>query len=84
MQDNKELKDFIKWGQPPPTSDSHGTEIEIKDNMTKIKPYKWHLEGNLLIGESDVGRIGQKIPTDYICTGIDKKGLPVLTKVVLQ
>jgi hypothetical protein len=84
MQDDRVLKDFAKWGHTPPSSQSHGTEDEIKNNMSKILPDKWYMEGNMLIGESDSGKICQFIPTDYICSGIDNKGLPVLTKVVLQ
>lgn len=76
--------DFIrKIGGTPPVAIPHMTEEEIQKNMKELKPNSWKLEGNKLIGETEFGPLVQFIPTDYILTGTDDKGLPVLKKIVL-
>ena len=75
---------FRKLGVPLPTATTHGTEDEIKEQMSKYKPTSWELQGNQLIGHTEMGKVVQTIPTDYICHGIDKKGLPILKKVSVQ
>lgn len=61
----------------------HGLNIDdVKDVLVELRPNEWRLEGNTLIGKTDMGEIRQTIPTDYICTGTDN-GLPVLKKVVV-
>jgi hypothetical protein len=75
---------FVKHDLTPPASISHGNEDEILKNIQSMKVKSWHLQGNKLIGEADAGRVMQTIPTDYICKGTDKNGLPILEKVVLS
>ena len=75
--------EYAKWGVTPPTADPHGTPDDIKQNLNRLMPHKWHLEGNKLIGQTDMGTLVQYIPTDYICTGMDN-GLPKLVKVKPQ
>jgi hypothetical protein len=74
---------YRKHGVEPPKVFKHGTEEEIRQNMQRLKPHSWRLEGNELKGETDLGTITQQIPTDYICKGTDADGLPILEKIVL-
>lgn len=74
--------DYIrKLGAAPPVAIPHMTEEEIAQNMKPLKPNTWRLEGNKLIGETEMGPLVQFIPTDYILTGTDDKGLPILKKI---
>lgn len=76
---------YAKQGVEPPERVSHGlTDSEIKSRMQQFKAVSWHLEGNLLVGQGDMGRLVQRIPTDYVCKGMDDEGLPILEKVVLS
>jgi hypothetical protein len=75
---------YRKHGKNPPRHYEHGTEDEIRDNMKLLKPNEWKLQGNKLIGKTDMGLLVQYIPTDYILTGADEDGLPVLKRVVLS
>lgn len=76
--------DFLrKLGVTPPTATPHLTEAEIAQNMQKLQPNSWTLEGNTLIGDTEMGRLVQTIPSDMICTGTDERGLPILRKIVL-
>ncbi len=68
----------------PPKTTSHVTEDDVMRNMTKLTPNSWHLEGNQLIGMTQVGKLVQTIPSGYICKGSDSAGLPILEKVVLS
>lgn len=74
---------YQKHGVAPPSRDKHGTEDDIKASMQRLKPNEWYLEGNKLIGRTDMGILAQYIPPDYICVGTDDNGLPKLQKVVL-
>lgn len=72
-----------KLDVPLPTVEVHGTEDDIRNKLNSFKPHTWHLEGNLLIGYSEMGKIAQTIPTDYICHGKDSNGMPILKKIEL-
>lgn len=74
---------FIKHKLPPPATYSHGTEEDIEKKFKKLKPFSWRMEGNKLIGQTEMGPLVQYLPTDMICTGTDDEGLPILSKVVL-
>lgn len=74
---------FRKLDVPLPTAEQHGTDEDVAKNLQPMKPYKWELNGNELIGIAENGRFAQKIPTSYICTGMDSKGLPILKKIVV-
>lgn len=85
MFSEDQLKWYDKVNKARPTHIPHGINSEdVGDHMRELKPHSWRLEGNKLIGETDMGPLVQMIPTDYICTGTDDKGLPVLKKVVLS
>jgi len=71
---------YRKWGLEPPETIPHGTEGEIKEKLTRLKPNSWRLEGNKLIGETEMGPLVNFIPTDYILTGT-KNGLPIFKKI---
>lgn len=74
---------YRKLDVPLPTADAHGTEEEIRKNMKQLLPNEWRLEGNRLIGQTEMGPLVQHIPTDYILEGTDEKGLPKFKRVVL-
>ena len=76
--------DFIrKLGAAPPVAIPHLTEEELAENMKQFKPNEWRLEGNKLIGETEIGTLVQFIPTDVVLTGTDENGLPTFRKVVV-
>lgn len=79
----RETAEFEKWGKLPPTVEGHGTDQDIRENMKVALPTQWRLEGNQLIGQTELGKIVQTIPTDYILHGTTDDGLPDLRKVVL-
>jgi hypothetical protein len=74
-----------KWyeqqGKIPPRHEPHGTEEDIAKNMRKLVPTDWKLVGNELRGTTEVGEIVQRIPPNYIMTGIGDDGLPILEKI---
>lgn len=65
----------------PPATYPHGTEEDIRNNLRQLKPDSWRMEGNKLIGMTDMGDLVQYLPTDYICKGTDDNGLPILEKI---
>ena len=84
MYSDQELKQFDRLGINRPSHFAHGTEDDIRANLKELRPKSWRLEGNRLIGETEMGPLVQMIPTDYILKGTDDKGLPILEKIVLQ
>lgn len=72
---------FTKRNLPPPTTVSHGLEDDISKKLVELKPNSWRLEGNKLIGDTEMGPLVQFIPTNYICKGTDDSGLPILEKI---
>lgn len=84
MHDEATLKFFQKHGKAPPTHNPHGTEQDIAANMKRLLPRSWRLEGNELVGMTDVGELRQTISTDYYLDGTDEKGLPIFRKIVVQ
>ena len=83
MLNDNEKEMYERWGKNPPTHDPHGTAEDIKENLKPIRPTKWRQEGNKLIGDTEMGRVVQFVPTDMMLQGTDEKGLPILKKVVL-
>ena len=74
---------YKKHGKAPPKHFEHGTEAEIQENMVRLRPGTWRLEGNQLIGQTEMGPLRQTIPTDVILVGTDDDGRPRFRKVVL-
>ena len=74
---------YKKHGKAPPKHFEHGTEQEIRDNAIRLRPNTWRLEGNQLIGQTEMGPLRQTIPTDVILTGTDDDGLPIFKRVIL-
>lgn len=68
---------------PPPTISEHGTEEDVRANMKQLLPSSWRLEGNQLVGMTEMGELRQTIPTDHILIGTDDKGLPIFHRIVL-
>ncbi len=83
MLNDNEKEMYERWGKNPSTHDPHGTDEDIKENLKPIRPTKWRQEGNKLIGDTEMGRVVQFVPTDMMLQGTDEKGLPILKKVVL-
>lgn len=76
-----DYKFYERYKVAPPSVAKHGTEADIRDNMQQLKPYSWRMEGNKLIGKTDMGDLVNYLPTDVILTGTDEKGMPILEKI---
>lgn len=72
-----------KYKMDAPEAISHGTESDIKDKMVKLQPNVWRLEGNRLIGETEMGELVNYIPTNVILVG-QENGLPVFKEVDIK
>lgn len=87
LPDERELKDYDRWKVGRPSHLPHGVtdtfENPLGEQLQGGNPRNWRLEGNILHCDTDFGPLAQRIPVDYICTGIDKKGLPILERVIL-
>lgn len=86
MEDEKELKQYDRWGVARPTHLSHGITDTLQNPLSEQIPKnhitKWRLEGNKLIATTDLGEVINYIPTDYILVGVENN-LPILKKIVL-
>lgn len=83
MWGEDQLKWYDKVQKARPTHIPHGVNADnIQDHMKRLMPNNWRLEGNVLVGQTDMGELRQTIPTDYILKEV-KDGLPVFEKVVL-
>ena len=71
-------------GVEAPTHSAHMTDEQIQEHSKKLLPRSWKLEGNKLKGQTDMGELVLFIGTDYILTGTDEQGLPILKKVDTQ
>lgn len=73
---------------PIPTAESHEVvdtfENPLSDRLSQLLPNSWRLEGNELIGQTELGELRQRISTDYVLVSTDAKGLPVFKKVLLS
>lgn len=69
-----------------PTAESHNVtdtwEKPLSSQLTKLMPNSWHLSGNQLTGMTEMGKLTQSIPTDYLLMG-EENGLPVFKKIEL-
>lgn len=83
MHDEKELRWFDRVGVARPTHEPHGTIDDIRAQLKQAKCHNWHMVGNVLHADSDFGPFTQTLPTDVICKGTDKNGLPILTRIEL-
>ncbi len=62
---------------------THGTTEEVRSKLKRLKVTNWRQQGNTLYGDTPMGPLVQKIPTDYILIGTDEEGLPKFKKIVL-
>ena len=81
MDSDQQAEMYKRWGVPAPSHEEHGTPEDIRAQLEKAVATSWHLEGNVLVAETQHGIIKQTIPPDYICLGMDKKNLPILKKI---
>jgi len=72
---------YRKLDVPIPATSQHGTEDDIASKLVPMMPNKWKLAGNQLIAETENGTHVQTIPTDYILTGTDEKGMPIFKRI---
>jgi len=72
---------FTKRNLTPPESINHGDPDGIRDKMVKLKPTTWRMEGNKLIGDTELGQLVNFIPTNMILTGTDEAGMPVFRRI---
>jgi hypothetical protein len=72
---------YEQLGVTPPTSQPHGTDDDIRKNLTPPKVTKWFQRGNELVGETDIGEIVSMLPTDIMLTGVDENNLPIFKKL---
>lgn len=83
MLNDNEREMYERWGKNPPTHIPHGEPDDIEKNLKAPITREWRQEGNTLLCKTDLGEIAQIIPTDMMLVGTDKKGLPILKKMVL-
>ena len=74
---------YRKHGKEPPKHIPHGTEADIKENMTLLKPTRYWQEGNELKGETEMGIVTNFLPTDVLYIGTDDEGIPQFRKIVV-
>lgn len=85
MFSEDQLKWYDRYNKARPTHIPHGVNSdELDKHMRRLQPESWRLEGNQLIGMTEMGPLVQVIPPDVILTGTDEDGLPIFEKVVLQ
>lgn len=73
---------FNKRGLTPPESTPHGTDDDIRANLKSVNPTNWHLKGNELHADTDMGPLVQTIDPGHILIGVDANNLPIFRKVV--
>lgn len=85
LPDEKELKQYDRWGKSRPSHDEHGVadtvEHPLIERLVSGNPHNWVQEGYDLHCDTDFGHMVQRIPTNMILIGIDKKGLPKFKKL---
>lgn len=76
-------EEYGAWGQPPPESTPHGTEADIEAHLKSQfgRGHLWHQQGNVIFCTSCPFRHGASVPTNYLLTGTDKKGLPIFKRL---
>lgn len=85
MYDETELKFYDRVGARRPSSEPHGVSPNtISEYLRPLKPHSWRLEGNKLIGMTDMGPLVQTISPNKILIGTDAQGLPVFKTVTLK
>ena len=76
--------EYEKLGIPEPSHEEHLDVADIPNRMRRLMPNSWKLQGNELVGMTEMGPLVQRIPPNLILKGTDSKGLPVFEKVVIQ
>jgi hypothetical protein len=66
-----------------PHHQDHMNVEDISKHLKKLKTHSWKLEGNLLTAQTDMGKLSQTIPPNYILTGEDSDGMPILKRIDL-
>jgi len=86
LPDEKELSFYDRHGVARPSHLPHGVtdtyENPLSEQLKSGNPRNFQLRGNELYFETDFGPMTQRIPPNYILTGVDKKGLPTFKKLL--
>lgn len=86
LPSEKELKWYDWHRVARPTHEEHGVrdtlDSPLSEQLKSGNARNWHLKGNMLHCDTDFGPMAQRIPPEYIMTGIDDKGLPTFRKVI--
>ena len=81
MLDDKAKQWFERHNLTPPSHVPHGNVDDIDKNMRPAKIRSWHLKGNRLIAETDMGKLVNYIDPRYIMTGVDSNNMPIFKRV---
>jgi len=74
--------DYEKLGVVPPSSDAHGTEEQIAEQLNVKRTHQWKQRGAVLFCTSCPWEHATEPRfTDYLLQGTDDKGNPILTKI---
>ena len=68
---------YKRWGVEPSSHVEHEFD---PDKLIPTAATRWWLEGNELHADTNHGHLVQRIPTNYILTGVED-GLPVFRKI---
>ena len=79
---NPQNKQYEDWGVEPPSHEPHGTEAQLAEVMAQpVKHGNWVQMGNIIECRACPNPHSDRIGVEYLLTGTDEKGLPVLTKI---
>jgi hypothetical protein len=82
MPANKPLDIFQRYGLQPPEHIPHYQIDDIEQYLKKLHTTNWRMEGpGLLVCDTNMGTLKQRVPLDYYCDGTDEDGLPILKKI---
>lgn len=85
-QTNDEDKFYLKYGVSPPTRESHGSTVDIEAALKEIQQssnHEWRQQGpRLFCVRCPLEHGTEPRFKDFILVGTDKKGLPILKRIV--
>lgn len=83
LPSERELQWYDKVKKPRPSHEEHGVSDTWEQPLSEFvqkhypsNPRNWHMEGNILHCETDIGPFAQRLPTNVILIGEDEQGLP--------
>lgn len=73
---------YIRHGVAPPSHEAHGTQEELASQLGPQQHGQWKQQGNIITCGRCPTPHSAAIPVDYILSGTDSKGLPILDKIL--